>query len=121
MGTIQELQTLVYKKDEIINKLNELLLHPENEIQQLKHQLLDRENEIQQMKSQLFDRENEIQQLKSQLDKFQSVILYGMTSIPLVQVGRRTRAQGISAEPQSLKSIQELSQQKFSVHNKSDR
>lgn len=96
MGTIQELQTLVFKKDEVIHRLNHLLI----------------------------ERDNEIQQLKSQLDKFQSVIHYGITAVSLggpVGVRRTQRAQGISAEPQSLRSLQDLSQQKFAPVLKPDR
>ncbi|GAB6030894.1 hypothetical protein CHUAL_007726 [Chamberlinius hualienensis] len=93
-------------------------------IMELKTLLTMRENQIKMLETGLASKDVEIQQLRSQLDKFQSVFNYGMNNVPLQQVqgGRKTRrAQGISAEPQSLKTIQELSQQKTAIIPKPER
>nr|XP_053633381.1 cGMP-dependent protein kinase 1-like [Cherax quadricarinatus] len=81
MGSL-ELQEILGKKDDLIRDLE----------QKLKF------------------RENEITELRSQLDKFQSVIPYATVgaSSTTKDRARKTRAQGISAEPQTLKTVQEL-------------
>lgn len=64
---------------------------------------------IKDLEKKLKVKEDEITELRSQLDKFQSVIPFSaVSSTP--EVPRKTRAQGISAEPQALKTIQELSE-----------
>ncbi|XP_042243079.1 cGMP-dependent protein kinase 1-like [Homarus americanus] len=82
MGSL-EVQELLGKKDDLIRDLEEKLKV----------------------------RENEITELRSQLDKFQSVIPFatvGPTPGSPKGRARKTRAQGISAEPQTLKTVQEL-------------
>nr|CAD7434203.1 unnamed protein product [Timema monikensis] len=102
MGSLQELQSLLQSKDERIAEL-------EKELRR---------------------REEEILELRSQLDKFQSVFPYHMSpthknnhinnNINQLRP-RKQRAQGISAEPQTLSTIQELSQQTFPTYPKNDR
>ncbi|XP_071514307.1 uncharacterized protein [Panulirus ornatus] len=81
MGSL-EMQELLGKKDDLIHDLEEKLRL----------------------------REDEITELRSQLDKFQSVIPYATAGASASTKGRarKTRAQGISAEPQALKTVQEL-------------
>lgn len=90
-------------------------------MQELQLTVSKQNEKIRHLESLLNDRDEEILQLKSQLDKFQSVFHYGVSS-PLTRaaVPRKQRAQGISAEPLSLRTIQELSQQKFQTFYKSD-
>lgn len=93
MGSVEELKDMVLKQEEAINKMNALLI----------------------------EKEEEIRQLKSLLDKYQSVFPV-MSSYRYSRSARRkVRAQGISAEPQSLRTIQELIQAKFPEYPKSDR
>ncbi|XP_040068473.1 cGMP-dependent protein kinase, isozyme 2 forms cD4/T1/T3A/T3B isoform X1 [Ixodes scapularis] len=91
MGSVEELRDVVLKQERIIHDLRQVVTL----------------------------RDEEILQLRSQLDKFQSVLIpYNRYS----RSGRRKeRAQGISAEPQSLRSIQDLIQTKFQDYPKSDR
>jgi len=100
MGSMQELQVTLSKKDDQIHHLQVLLQK----------------------------RDDEIQQLRSQLDKFKSVFPFNqnpMTGFPMrssfIRERRKHRAQGISAEPQDLQTLLELGQQKFSEYPKSDR
>ncbi|KAI9552776.1 hypothetical protein GHT06_020656 [Daphnia sinensis] len=82
--------------------------------EELQYSLLKQDEEIRNLnsylqlkKSQLQQREEEIQQLRSHLDKFQSP--------------RKVRAQGISAEPQSLQATQDINQRKFKDYPKCPR
>lgn len=106
---MQELQALLCKRDEQIRDLQLLL---------------------QQKDAQIQHREEEIQQLRSHLDKFQSVFPFGgqpaafpsfRRSQGNIREPRKVRAQGISAEPQDLRSLQDISHQKFNEYPKSDR
>lgn len=92
--------------------------------------LADREARIRELEAQLRRRDEEICELRSHLDKFQSVFPFHIQNNNHLSSGitdngvarpRKQRAQGISAEPQSLVSIQELSQQKFNTFPKNDR
>lgn len=107
MGTIQELQDTLCKRDEEIRNLQSILQQKEFQIQQ---------------------REEEIQQLRSHLDKFQSVFPFGGQPAVFpslrrstIREPRKVRAQGISAEPQDLQTLQDLSHQQFNEYAKSDR
>lgn len=107
MGTVQELQDTLSKRDEEIRSLQSVLQLKDAQIQQ---------------------REEEIQQLRSHLDKFQSVFPFGgqPAAFPslrrsTIREPRKVRAQGISAEPQDLQSLQDISHQKFNEYPKSDR
>ncbi|KAG8232793.1 hypothetical protein J437_LFUL007947 [Ladona fulva] len=73
---------------------------------------------IRELEEKLMAREQEILELRSQLDKFQSVMCFHGGS----GLGRpRKRAQGISAEPQSQSTMQELIQKKFPLYGKENR
>lgn len=91
--------------------------------------LQNKDDKIKELETKLRLREEEIIQLKSHLDKFQSVFPFSLNAtgkhIGLNNnVGprpRKQRAQGISAEPQSAASIQELSRQTFQTYDKNER
>ena len=98
MGSVQELQSLLLKRDERIAQLEGLLNR----------------------------KEQDIIELKSQLDKYQSVFSFQTmgNSKKNMTSRRKQRAQGISAEPQNFRTIQDLSslsQQKFPEFPKNDR
>lgn len=97
-------------------------------VQELEDFLVKRDNRIAQLEEQLSRREVEISELRSQLDKYQSVfsLQSGRSSRQLEHSGKskKRRALGISAEPQSFRTIQELcalSQQKFPEFPKDER
>lgn len=105
--TREELQDSLLKRDEEIRNLNSFLQLKKNQLQQ---------------------REEEIQQLRSHLDKFQSVLPFGGQSTNFTSVTRTTtreprkvRAQGISAEPQSLQTTQDINHRKFKDYPKCPR
>lgn len=90
--------------------------------------LQSKDERIRELEHKLRSREDEIVQLKSQLDKFQSVFPFSIHATGKLglnnNVGprpRKQRAQGISAEPQSAASIQELSRQTFQTYDKNER
>ncbi|XP_046405262.1 cGMP-dependent protein kinase, isozyme 2 forms cD4/T1/T3A/T3B isoform X1 [Ischnura elegans] len=85
--------------------------------------LAARELRVRELEEKLRAREQEILELRSHLDKFQSVFPYhgGGRLGGWVPRPRKHRAQGISAEPQSQSTIQELRQKKFQVFDKQDR
>lgn len=98
---------------------------PPQEIQRL---LQSKEDQIRELMEKLRLRDEEICQLRSHLDKFQSVFPFYVASPKHKglnnNVGprpRKQRAQGISAEPQSEASIQELSRQTFQTYDKNER
>lgn len=74
-----------------------------------------KDEQIKVLQRQLSEKEAEIEQLRSQLDKYQSVLPKA-----LVQP-RRYRAQGISAEPQTAKSIKDAAKNALIKHVKSNR
>uniref|UniRef100_A0A3B3QXY2 cGMP-dependent protein kinase n=1 Tax=Paramormyrops kingsleyae TaxID=1676925 RepID=A0A3B3QXY2_9TELE len=78
--------------------------------------LVLKDERIKDMERRLVEKEEEIHELKRKLHKCQSVL-------PSAQIiGPRTRrAQGISAEPQTYRSFQDLTSQAFRKHAKSDR
>ena len=74
--------------------------------------LCKKDDYIHRLEAKLKVRDDEIIELRSQLDKFQSVMPFATgkgAGSPKERV-RKTRAQGISAEPQTLKTIQELAE-----------
>ncbi|KAK3880219.1 hypothetical protein Pcinc_015271 [Petrolisthes cinctipes] len=76
---------------------------------ELQELLMEKDDQIKQLEAVLKVRDNEIVELKSQLDKFQSVIPYaGVAGVVSKVRARKTRGQGISAEPQAIKTAQEL-------------
>lgn len=87
--------------------------------QELQVLLQTKDYRIRDLEAQLRLREQEILELRSHLDKFQSVFPYHIKKNQLRP--RKKRAQGISAEPQSHSTIQELSEQSFPAFDKNDR
>lgn len=75
-------------------------------VTELENLLTQRDDTIRKLELKVKRQEDEIIELRSQLDKFQSVMPYATAG---TKRARKERAQGISAEPQTLKSIQELS------------
>jgi hypothetical protein len=94
MGTIQELQMVLIRKDE----------------------------QIRDLKTMLQQKEEEIQQLQSHLDKYQSVFSLWKPGQAVsrnsrtIREPRKQRAQGISAEPQ-----EDFTDQTFPIYPKSER
>jgi len=74
-----------------------------------------RDEEIAQLHQSLAEKDDEIEQLKSQLDKFQSVLPKALMR------PRKVRAQGISAEPATARSIQDSVTTTLQKHKKSNR
>ncbi|RWS27628.1 cGMP-dependent protein kinase: isozyme 2 forms cD4/T1/T3A/T3B-like protein, partial [Leptotrombidium deliense] len=95
------------------------------------------EETIKHLRRLLHEKEEEIVELRSQVDKYKSIISYGSSPVhrhldafgvpitrpisPKVAGPRKTRLMGISAEPQSLMTIQELINTKFPEFQKSDK
>ncbi|XP_064108919.1 cGMP-dependent protein kinase, isozyme 2 forms cD4/T1/T3A/T3B-like isoform X2 [Macrobrachium nipponense] len=95
-------QQFLRDADDCINKMGSL------ELQDL---LSKKDDLIRHLEAKLKVRDDEIIELRSQLDKFQSVMQFatgGATAGSGKVRARKTRAQGISAEPQALRSVQEL-------------
>uniref|UniRef100_A0A8C4X4D4 cGMP-dependent protein kinase 1 n=1 Tax=Erpetoichthys calabaricus TaxID=27687 RepID=A0A8C4X4D4_ERPCA len=78
--------------------------------------LMLKEDRIKELEKRLAEKDEEIHELKRKLHKCQSVL-------PSAQIiGPRTRrAQGISAEPQTYRSFQDLTRQPFRKYTKSER
>lgn len=90
-------------------------------MQELEKALLEKEILIEELSQTLQEKDELIEELRSQLDKYQSVLPLS-SSLAVVASGggpRKVRAQGISAEPQALLSLQEFNQHKFRKHSKS--
>ena len=94
--------------------------------QDLSTALAQRDKEIHQLQIALRQKEDEIVQLRSQLDKYQSVMaLVGSMSVSgpggtgSMKSKPRKQRVAISAEPQSLNTIQELIQTRFPEYPKS--
>ncbi|RXN12101.1 cGMP-dependent kinase 1 isoform X2 [Labeo rohita] len=76
--------------------------------------LLIKEERIKEMERLLLAKEQEVNELKRKLHKCQSVL-------PSAIGPRTRRAQGISAEPQTFRSFQDLKSEALRKHPKSDR
>lgn len=108
-------------------------------LSEIRQQLEQKESKIRDLEEQLRLRNDEISELRSQLDKFQSVFPFSNPVSPTLNHHyannnnnnnhftisnnnfvrpRKQRAQGISAEPQT---IHDLSQKKFPTYPKNDR
>ncbi|XP_073541594.1 cGMP-dependent protein kinase 1 isoform X5 [Phyllobates terribilis] len=80
--------------------------------------LMLKEERIRDLEDRLSEKEEEIQELRRKLHKYQSVLAMPTST----QIGpRTTRAQGISAEPQSFRSYHDLTRQSFKKFTKSER
>uniref|UniRef100_A0A8D0C6Q6 cGMP-dependent protein kinase N-terminal coiled-coil domain-containing protein n=1 Tax=Salvator merianae TaxID=96440 RepID=A0A8D0C6Q6_SALMN len=78
--------------------------------------LLLKDERIQELEKRLSEKDEEIQELRRKLHKCQSVL-----PAPTTHIGpRTTRAQGISAEPQTYRSFHDL-RQAFRKFTKSER
>uniref|UniRef100_A0A8D8Y431 cGMP-dependent protein kinase n=1 Tax=Cacopsylla melanoneura TaxID=428564 RepID=A0A8D8Y431_9HEMI len=95
-------------------------------VDELQVLLQSKEAKVRELEDKVRVQNEEILQLRSQLDKFQSVFPYhtphmnNNININLARP-RKQRAQGISAEPQSLISLQELNQQTLPSYPKKDK
>ncbi|BFZ17666.1 hypothetical protein BsWGS_20704 [Bradybaena similaris] len=88
MGSLQEMERLLRSKDDRITELQRIL-------------------EV---------KDDEIVQLKSKLDKFKSIL--PQTQNSFIVAPRKQRAQGISAESQAEKSLEDFSRAKFRRYSK---
>ena len=86
-------------------------------LQELENLLRVKDEKIRELQQLLEERDEKILLLKSKLDKFQSVL----PQAPLIMGPRKQRAQGISAEPQMLQSINDIAKQGFRKYSKSNR
>ncbi|KAL1464375.1 hypothetical protein WDU94_004026 [Cyamophila willieti] len=95
-------------------------------VEELQVLLQCKETKVHELEEKVRVQNEEILQLRSQLDKFQSVFPYhnphlnNNININLARP-RKQRAQGISAEPQSLISLQEINQQTLPSYPKKDK
>ncbi|CAK1555825.1 unnamed protein product [Leptosia nina] len=78
--------------------------------------LIDR---IRELEALLKQRDQEMVELRSQLDKLQSVFPYQQYARGS-RAPRKQRAQGISAEPQTSSSLQDLAHQTFPIYDKNE-
>lgn len=83
--------------------------------QDLLNHIKTKDEQIKNLQKALAEKDEEIEQLRSQLDKFQSVLPKA-----LVQP-RKVRAQGISAEPQTARSMHDYVNNTLRKHPKSNR
>lgn len=74
---------------------------------------------IRELETLLKQRDQEMLELRSQLDKLQSVFPYQQYARGS-RGPRKQRAQGISAEPQTSSSLQDLAHQTFPLYDKSE-
>lgn len=122
----QDLKTLLETKDALIRNLETMLQARNNEILELRSHL--------DMFQSVFPFSNPVSPTASislhhhvtpapfLQPQSQNVVAKSLTSLlDGIARPRKQRAQGISAEPQSLSTIQELSQKKFPTYPKNDR
>lgn len=122
----QDLKTLLEAKDSLIRNLETLLQARNNEIQELRSHL--------DMFQSVFPFSNPVSPTSTlhhphhvvtapvHQQQSQNLVAKSLTSLlDGIARPRKQRAQGISAEPQSLSTIQELSQKKFPTYPKNDR
>lgn len=126
----QDAKTLLEAKDTRIRNLESLLRDRDNEIQELRSHL--------DMFQSVFPFSNPVSPTAATLSSLhhavsvsfrrpsppsgQNLVAKSLTSLlDGIARPRKQRAQGISAEPQSLSTIQELSQKKFPTYPKNDR
>ncbi|VVC90395.1 unnamed protein product [Leptidea sinapis] len=74
---------------------------------------------IRELEGLLKQRDQEMVELRSQLDKLQSVFPY-QQYVRGSRPPRKQRAQGISAEPQTSSSLQDLAHQTFPIYDKNE-
>lgn len=95
---------------------------------ELEKLLRQKEDRIRELEYLLKQRDTDLEELRSKLDKFQSVMPHGgLGAQPWTKPGllktkvRARRGVGISAEPQSLKSIEDLVGEEFKKYPKDKR
>lgn len=122
--SVEELRILIKMKDERIEFLEELVSRRADEVVDLL-----KDEKIRQLEAKLKKMEEEVVDLRSHLDKFQSVFPFHVNNarlnaaVNLADVVARPRKQrtGISAEPQSEASLQELARTTFRTYEKNER
>lgn len=122
--TIEELQATIKMKEERIEYLEDLLMKKADEVVDLL-----KDEKIRLLEARLKKMEEEVIELRSHLDKFQSVFPFHVNNTRLnagagfSDGGARPRKQrtGISAEPQSEASLQDLARTKFKIYEKNER
>ena len=78
-------------------------------VAELVNQRRNMEERIRELEQLLIDKDDKIQELTSKLDKYQSIV-----HISTISSGpRKQRAQGISAEPQTSRSLQDFTKDTF--------
>ncbi|KAK7507940.1 hypothetical protein BaRGS_00000905, partial [Batillaria attramentaria] len=87
-------------------------------LQELEKLLRVKDDKIRELQRQVEEKDELIQQLVSKLDKFQSILPQTQTN--MIHGPRKVRAQGISAEPQAMRSLQDMSGVKFRRYSKSE-
>lgn len=119
----EELHNIIRLKDERIAQLEDLISRKADE-------LIDeiKDEKIRLLEERLRKMDEEVVELRSHLDKFQSVFPFHVNNtVPRMNApsvgGARPRKQrtGISAEPQSEATLQDLARTKFTVYEKQDR
>lgn len=78
-----------------------------------------REEKIKELERLLQEKDDLIQELNSKLDKYQSVVHVPTNTSSLASIGYRR--QGIAAESQTPKSLQDLNKDVFKIHSKPQR
>ena len=85
-------------------------------LQEIHRLLRQKEDRIKELERQLIEKDERIQELTSQLDKYQSILPQSPT---VLGRPRKQRAQGISAEPASQRSLQDFATKSFKKYSKS--
>lgn len=123
----QDLKTLLEAKDTLIRNLETLLQARNNEIQELRSHLdmfqsvFPFSNPVSPTAT-LSMHHHQVAPVPFSQPQSQNLVAKSLTSLlDGIARPRKQRAQGISAEPQSLSTIQELSQKKFPTYPKNDR
>lgn len=124
----QDLKTLLEAKDMKIRNLELLLQDRNNEIQELRSHLdmfqsvFPFSNPVSPTATMSLHHAQVVPVTFHQPPPNQNLVAKSLTSLlDGIARPRKQRAQGISAEPQSLSTIQELSQKKFPTYPKNDR
>lgn len=122
----QDLKTLLEAKDTLIRNLETLLQTRNNEIQELRSHLdmfqsvFPFSNPV--SPTATLSMHHQVAPVPFSPPQSQNLVAKSLTSLlDGIAKPRKQRAQGISAEPQSLSTIQELSQKKFLTYPKNDR
>lgn len=88
---------------------------------ELQKVLRQKEERIAELQALLKYRDEELAEMRTKLDKFMSVLPTSPSLVNICRQPRLKRALGISAEPQTQRSVQELTAQVFNKYPKSKR